>query len=168
MFINVLVAPSSTAHNDIRTERAPDPRKARAIPTTPSAMEVFPLALWQQLSTTSLALIPTWAMSFIVSKTSSFLGTPTTDLLGARAISPAGLSPWAAMCTKLTSWILLRTSSFVASSPIKQRTPTNLDTICASSLALGNGGRVSTLPFISEIQRPTAGSPTIKAPLWEW
>ena len=41
-----IVASSEIAQSDARTERAPENRKARAIPTTPSD-ETSPLPLWQ-------------------------------------------------------------------------------------------------------------------------
>ena len=96
----------------------------------------------------------------------SFFGTPLRDLLGARAISPLSASPWAAMCTKLTSWILRKTSSFVASSPTRHGFWSISDIISASSLAFGNGGNSTTFP--SMFIQPTFGSPTISAPAWLW
>ena len=61
------VAMSSMAHRATNTDRAPDPKNARAIPTTPSVL-ISPFAEWQQLSTTSLARSRTFEISSIFSK----------------------------------------------------------------------------------------------------
>ena len=63
--MNFFVTLPFMAHSATNTERAPDPRNAWAIPTTPSAL-TCPLALWQQLRTTNFAWSRTCEMSAIV------------------------------------------------------------------------------------------------------
>ena len=113
-----------------------------------------PWAIWQQLSTTSLARIWTPFTSFIVKMKS------ISPLSGAKAISPVSMQPCAAMCTKATEQSRLNTSTFVASLPTRGAQPSSLPITSTSSLAYGKIGSFVT-PW-------THGSPTRCTPGLQW
>ena len=159
--MNSNVASSSIAQRDTKTDRAPANKKERAMPTTPSDF-TSPLPLWQQLSTTSLALSWTACTSEIVKiKSSSFGVWEGRSRFGAKAISPVSQRPCAAKWINATDVILSRTSFLVASFPVRGRVLRRLAIISTSSLAQGNCDRLKGTSSI-------AGSPTRSAPVLWW
>ena len=166
--MNSRVALSSTAHRVARTDLAPAPRKARAIPMTPSA-RISPVALWQQLRTTSLARTFAFCTSAIVRTTSS---SSSSGLRfsggGANAISPVKEFPCAAIWTRAAVSRFSRKRAFVASSPNRGLTPNNLAISWASSFACSSLVMNSVIFFALKDTKPTSGSPTITAPFWLW
>ena len=158
--MNSKVASSSMAHSDTKTERAPAPKKARAIPMTPSAV-TLPRALWQQLRTTSFALSLTACTSAVVKIKSLSSGiVDARPGLGANAISPVSIRPWAAICNKATEVILRNTSSLVAFLPVRGWALRMFPIVSTSCLANGSCDKKG--------MSLTHGSPTSSTPRRLW